>query len=434
MADKLREVLKDPDLLRSIGVAGRRWVSKQFTAARMCEKTLELYQQLQDEKKKRRSGEILSVVQMLPELESGGVERGTLEIGKYLADHNHRSFVISAGGRMVPQLEGEGSNHVTWKVGSKSPIILKYLIPLRRMLKRERIDVLHLRSRMPAWVGYMVWKTLPRKKRPILVTTFHGFYSVNSYSAIMTKGMGIIAISKSIKQHIKQAYGVTSGIELIFRGVDKEKFDPSAVSAERVDQFRTRWQISDDRPVIMLPGRLTRLKGQDVFIHALSQLHHEDYQAVMVGDTEDNPGFTGELAQLIRDLGLEKNISMVGHCDDMPAALMLADIVVSASSNEPEAFGRTTIEAMAMGKPVIATAHGGSLETVSPGRTGWLVTPGDDGELAQALQEALQSPELRSEYGRAGKEAVNSTFSMKNMCEKTVSFYRRLIAGNTQKD
>lgn len=430
MAEKLHDVLQRKDQLPIIGAEGKRWVAKQFTAAIMCEKTLELYQQLLDEKKQRRSGEILSVVQMLPELESGGVERGTLEIGKYLADQNHRSFVISAGGRMVKQLEEEGSCHIKWKVGSKSPITLKYFIPLRRMLKKEKIDILHLRSRMPAWVGYVVWKSLPQKNRPVLITTFHGFYSVNSYSAIMTKGMGIIAISKSIKQHIKQAYGVTKGVELIFRGVDKDKFDPSAVSEERIERFRRNWQIADDKPIIMLPGRLTRLKGQDVFIRALANLKHENFQAVMVGDIEDNPNFASELSELITSLGLEKKVFMVGYCDDMPAALMLADIVVSASSNEPEAFGRTTIEAMAMGKPVIATAHGGSLETVAPGKTGWLVTPGDAGELAHALNEALLNPETMEAYGLAGKEAVNSTFSMNSMCEKTIVYYRRLMSEN----
>jgi glycosyltransferase involved in cell wall biosynthesis len=246
----------------------------------------------------------------------------------------------------------------------------------------------------------------------------------------MTKGTGIIAISKSIKQHIQQAYGVTKGVELIFRGVDKEKFDPSAISQERLERFRESWQIAGDKTIIMLPGRLTRLKGQDVFIRALANLKHDNYQAVIVGDMEDNPSFARELSDLIASLGLEKKIFMVGHCDDMPAALMIADIVVSASSNEPEAFGRTTIEAMAMGKPVIATAHGGSLETVSPGRTGWLVAPGDAHELARALDEALTSPEIMKSYGLAGRDAVNSTFSMDSMCEKTVAFYRRLIAEN----
>ena len=428
LARTMSRVLSEPKQLPEIGRNGKSWVERNFTATRMCEKTLQLYEDLLEEKKRKRAGEILTVVQMLPELESGGVERGTLEIGKYLADNDHRSIVISAGGRMVKQLEEEGSYHIGWKVGAKSPLTIKYLVPLRRLLKKEKVDVLHLRSRMPAWVGYLVWKSLPKKDRPVLVTTFHGFYSVNSYSAIMTKGMGIIAISKSIEQHIRQAYGIDRGIELIFRGVDKDKFDPDAVSSERIQRYREMWNITSGKPVIMLPGRLTRLKGQDIFIQALARIKHHDYQALLVGDIEDNPGFAAELSELIRALQLENQISMVGHCDDMPAALMLADVVVSASSNEPEAFGRTTIEAMAMGKPVIATAHGGSLETVTPKETGWLVEPGEADKLALALDEALGSPEKMRQYGVAGKAAVNSTFTMKTMCQRTLDFYHKLLA------
>jgi glycosyltransferase involved in cell wall biosynthesis len=178
----------------------------------------------------------------------------------------------------------------------------------------------------------------------------------------------------------------------------------------------------------MLPGRLTRLKGQDIFIQALAQVKNRNFQAILVGDLEDNPGFAAELGALIDKLGLAENVFMVGHCDDMPAALMLADVVISASSNEPEAFGRTTIEAMAMGKPVIATAHGGSLETVVPGKTGWLVPPGVAEKLAEALEEALASPEQMRDFGMAGKKAVNSAFTMKTMCEKTLAFYQRLLA------
>ncbi len=428
LARAMRKVIGDKDQLAIIGNNGKTWVEQHFTATRMCEKTLQLYKDLLEEKELRRAGELLTVVQMLPELESGGVERGTLEIGKFLADNKHRSIVISAGGRMVKQLEDEGSHHIGWKVGSKSPLTIKYMLPLRKLLKKEKVDVLHLRSRMPAWVGYLVWKSLPKKDRPVLVTTFHGFYSVNSYSAIMTKGMGIIAISKSIEHHIRKAYGIKKDIELIFRGVDKDKFDPKAVSPERIERFRQTWKISDDKPVVMLPGRFTRLKGQDIFIQALAKMNHRNYQAIIVGDLEDNPGFASELSELIKKLQLEDNIHMVGYCDDMPAALMLADVVVSASSNEPEAFGRTTIEAMAMGKPVIATAHGGSLETVTPQKTGWLVEPGAADELALALDEALASPDKMSRYGAAGKAAVNSTFTMKNMCEKTIAFYRKLVA------
>ena len=428
LARAMRKVIGDKDQLAIIGNNGKTWVEQHFTATRMCEKTLQLYKELLEEKELRKAGDILTVVQMLPELESGGVERGTLEIGKFLADNKHRSIVISAGGRMVKQLEDEGSHHIGWKVGSKSPLTMKYMLPLRKLLKKEKVDVLHLRSRMPAWVGYLVWKSLPKKDRPVLVTTFHGFYSVNSYSAIMTKGMGIIAISKSIEQHIRKAYGIKKDIELIFRGVDKDKFDPEAVSPERIERFQQMWKISNDKPVVMLPGRFTRLKGQDVFIQALARMKHRNYQAIIVGDIEDNPGFTSELSEMIKGLQLEDNIFMVGHCEDMPAALMLADVVVSASSNEPEAFGRTTIEAMAMGKPVIATAHGGSLETVTPQKTGWLVEPGAADNLAVALDEALASPDKMRRYGSAGKAAVNSTFTMDNMCEKTIAFYRKLVA------
>ena len=255
LASTMRKVIGEKEQLPIIGINGKMWVEQHFTATRMCEKTFQLYEELLEEKKLRRAGKILTVVQMLPELESGGVERGTLEIGKFLADNNHRSIVISAGGRMVKQLEDEGSQHIGWKVGSKSPLTVKYMLPLRKLLKKEKVDVLHLRSRMPAWVGYLVWKSLPKKNRPVLVTTFHGFYSVNSYSAIMTKGMGIIAISQSIEQHIRQAYGIKKDIELIFRGVDKDKFDPEAVSPERIERFRQMWKISGDKPVVMLPGR-----------------------------------------------------------------------------------------------------------------------------------------------------------------------------------
>jgi glycosyltransferase involved in cell wall biosynthesis len=156
-------------------------------------------------------------------------------------------------------------------------------------------------------------------------------------------------------------------------------------------------------------------------------MKNTDYQALLIGDIKDNPKFTEELMALTGDYKLDDRLSLVGYCDDMPAALMLADIVVSASSNEPEAFGRTTIEAMAMGKAVVATAHGGSLETVTPGQTGWLVRPGDAADLARALDEALQSAERRAAFGRAGRELVNRTFTMKQMCEETEALYRELV-------
>ncbi len=159
---------------------------------------------------KKMVGGSIKVVQMLPDLVSGGVERGTLEVGKYLSDHGHDSLVISGGGRLVPQLEREGSTHLTWhQIGEKSPRCLRYFFPLRKLLVEEKIDILHLRSRLPAWIGYLAWKSLPENKRPALVCTFHGFHSINKYSSIIAKGEKVIAVSKAIKQHIKDAYHVS---------------------------------------------------------------------------------------------------------------------------------------------------------------------------------------------------------------------------------
>jgi len=206
-----------------------------------------------------------------------------------------------------------------------------------------------------------------------------------------------------------------------------QQFATEHVDPMRVENLRQRWGINDQTPLIMLPGRLTRLKGQDVFIKCLGMLRHQDFQAVLVGDTEENPGFVEELRQLTAHSGLAGKVRMVGHCMDMPAAYALADIVISASSSEPEAFGRTTIEAMAMGKPVIATAHGGSLETVVDLETGWLVQPSDPIDMARALDEALSMESSRlSEFGEKGKIRVRENFTTDSMCEQTEALYRKL--------
>lgn len=428
MAEILKGILTDQERLKKVGEQAQSWVQENFTASLMCRKTVALYEKLVAEKEAKRTHRSLTVVQMLPDLEGGGVERGTLELGKYLAANGHRSLVISAGGRLVGQLIREGSRHVPWNVGSKSPVCLSYILPLRRLLQKEEVDVLHLRSRMPAWVGYLAWISLPKGKRPLLVTTFHGFYSVNYYSAIMTKGDGIIAVSQSIKKHIQDVYKKHDEITLIFRGVDIDLFSPENVPAGRVEKLRRQWQINDKSPLLMLPGRITRLKGQDVFLKSLSLLKNSAFQAVLVGDTGENPGFVSELRRMIDQYGLAERVKMVGHCADMPAAYLLADIVLSASSSEPEAFGRTTAEAMAMGKPVIATAHGGSLETVLERQTGWLVRPSDPEDMAKAIDQALFGGSVQlAAYGKAGQARVRECFTTKAMCEQTESLYRRLM-------
>ncbi len=371
-----------------------------------------------------------TVVQMAPELESGGVERGTLELGKYLVRHGHRSIVISGGGRLIPQLESEGSEHITWDVGIKSPLTLRFVPRLRNFLAQNKVDILHLRSRVPAWVGYLAWRKMGGGSRPRLVTTFHGFYSVNRYSAIMAKGEKIIAISKTIAEHIQQVYNVSpENIELIYRGFDETRFIPTGLSEDDIAYWQDRWGLTDGEhpPVIMLPSRLTRLKGHDVFIKALHEIRDLDWLAVCVGDANDNPGYRNELEQLTAGLQLAGRLMFVGHCDNMPVAYELSDIVVSATSTKPEAFGRIAVEAMAMERPVIASAQGGSLETVLPGKTGWLVKPGDPASLAEAMREGIMNPEVRRQYGRNGREWVLANFTTAKMCKKTIEVYSSLL-------
>ncbi len=428
MASAISEGLSDLKHASELGKQGRVWVNERFTAKAMCEKTLALYHEAHGTRHKERIPESLTVMQLLPELNSGGVERGTVEMGRYLVRKGHKSIVASGGGMLVKQLEQEGSQHFLKNIGSKSPTALLHIWPLRRLIKQHRVSILHLRSRMPAWIGYVAWLTLPKKNRPLLVTTFHGFYSVNAYSAIMTKGDGVIAVSESIKKHIFENYQRDEKVRLVFRGVDAESFDPALVSKDRVDALRSAWRIDKNKPVLMLPGRLTRLKGQEFFLQSLLHVKDQNFQAVLVGDTRDNPGYTAELNGFIEKNKLAGKVQLVGHCDDMPAAFILADIVLSTSSLEPEAFGRTTVEAMAMGKPVIATAHGGSLETVIPEKNGWLVQPSDAKALAAAIDEALSMDQgLLREFGENGRRRVSENFTAQAMCEQTLSFYYELI-------
>ncbi|TKB27624.1 glycosyltransferase family 4 protein [Desulfopila sp. IMCC35006] len=368
----------------------------------------------------------LTIVQILPELDEGGVEGETFDLAVYLAAHGHRSIVISGGGRLVAQLEQAGCVHITWPhIGEKSVRCLPYISKLRSLLIAEQVDVLHLRSRLPAWVGYLAWKLLPTSERPALITTFHGFHSINFYSAIMTKGERVVAVSEIIKKHILDNYRVDPQIiSLIYGGFDSRAFSPDAVSVDRIRQLHNRWLTGHEgRPVIILPGRFTQLKGQDVLIESLALIKDREFVCLLVGDTEEHPAFTQKLRDQIQLYGLEDKVLLAGHCSDMPAALLLADIVVSASSTRPEAFGKVAIEAMAMGKPIIATAHGGSLETVMPGKTGWLVPPLDARAMAEAISEALSDPLTAEKMGRQGQAWVNTHFTAQIMCEKTVALY-----------
>jgi len=368
---------------------------------------------------------------MLPELITGGVERGTLEIGAYLVEKGHRSIVVSNGGPMVDDLVKNGTEHITMPVGSKNPRSLLCIPKLRKLFVDENVDIVHLRSRMPAWIGYLAIKSLAKNKQPKIVSTFHGFYSINRYSAIMTKGERVIAVSNTIKNHIKKKYFIADDkIKLIYRGYDSKLFDPKAISSDRILAIKKKWDIEySDAPVIILPGRFTKLKGHSLFLSALEKIKHLSWVAVIVGNENENPEYASHLKNQVQQKGLSDRIIFAGHCSDMAAAYMVSDLTVSASIY-PESFGRIAVESQAMGVPVIASALGGSLETVLNGKTGWHFSHLKVEELVDTLTQALCDERQRKLLGQQGMEWVRKKFSGEIMCKKTLDQYTRSMSLN----
>lgn len=372
----------------------------------------------------------IGVVQMLPDLNEGGVERGTLEIGRTLSRMGHRSLVISRGGRLVSRLESEGSRHITMPyIGEKTPRCLLHFLSLRRLLVDANVDILHLRSRLPAWVGYLAWRSLPRLTRPRLVTTFHGFYSVNAYSAIMAKGEKVIAVSQVIADHVHKIYRVPKDrIQIIHRGVDPDVFDPDRVASGRIERLRRQWDLDHgDAPILLIPARITRLKGHDLLVRALGGLSHRKWTLVCAGDYDAGGAFFQQVRNICSEMNILSRVHFVGHCDDMAAAIRLADMVISASTR-PESFGRTLVEAQVLERAVVAPAHGGSLETVDNGRTGWLFVPNDINSLKATLEKALENGRKTVQFGKRGRRWVLERFTLSQMCNATIDLYRNLLA------
>lgn len=373
----------------------------------------------------------VTVLQVLPALGgSGGVERGTVEIAGCISAQGWRSLVASSGGARVYQLQRAGAEHIELPLHSKNPLtIYANIAKLEKLIKAQGIDLVHVRSRAPAWSAYYACK----RTDTAFVTTFHGTYSVGSafkraYNSVMTRGDRVIAISKFIAGHLKQMYGVAGEkIRVIHRGVDLDSFNSALVNAERVITLAQSWRLDDGYPVLMLPGRLTRWKGQSVFIEAIAALGRKDIRCVLVGSDQGRSGYRKELERLIEANGLNSVVRIVDHCDDMPAAYMMADVVVSAST-DPEAFGRVVVEAQALGRPVVAPDHGGACETIIDGETGWLFPPGDKMALAAAMQKALDlDDDGRRAFAAKAAKSVSEHFSKDLMCAKTLSVYREVL-------
>jgi glycosyltransferase involved in cell wall biosynthesis len=353
----------------------------------------------------------ITVLQVLPRLDLGGVERGALEIARAVVEAGGRALVASAGGRLGLRMEGFGAELIEGPYSSKNPVtILRNAGALAEIVRAEAVDIVHARSRAPAWSA---WLAARRTGTPF-VTTWHGVYGEREpfkrlYNSVMGKGRPVIAISQFIAELAQERYGVpTSAIEIIPRGADLAQFTEESVGAERAIALARAWGVVEDpRPIALLPGRLgSSWKGQDVFVAAAARLKARrgaDFIALIVGD--DGGGAGERLVEAARAQDALDVVRVAPACEDMPAAYKLSAVVVSAST-APEAFGRVAVEAQAMGRPVVATDHGGARETVAPGETGWLCPPGDAAALADALDAALSlDPGGAGGDGRAGPGA-----------------------------
>ncbi|MBL26689.1 MAG: glycosyl transferase [Rhodospirillaceae bacterium] len=378
-----------------------------------------------------RSGEPKTVLQVLPALgTSGGVERGTVEIAAAIAGTGWRPLVASAGGPRADEVREAGGCHMVLPLDRKAPWALRANAGLLAdLIRRERVDLVHARSRAPAWSAHAAAR---RTGRPF-VTTFHGTYGASwfgkrAYNRIMTRGNRVIAISEFIARHVREVYGVGDDrLRVVPRGVDVAAFDPALIGPDRWEPLTRSWNLNDGWPVVMMPGRLTRWKGQRVLIDAVAALGRRDIHCVLVGDDQGREDYRDELQKAIRKAGLNDVFRMVGVVQDMPAAYYLADVVVSASI-EPEAFGRVAIEAQAMGRPIVATDHGGSTETVRPGETGWLVRPNDANALAAGINEALAlASDARTKLGQTAIAHIRADYTTALMGSRVLAVYRELL-------
>lgn len=370
-----------------------------------------------------------AVLQIVPSLVSGGAERGTVEVAGALAAAGWASYVASSGGPLERDVARAGASHLTLPLAAKNPLIMRRNTnALVRLIPQLGIDIVHARSRAPAWSAW----SAARATGAHFVTTFHNAYDARAalkrrYNSVMARGERIIAISRFVAEHAASVYGIgPDRLRIIPRGVDLEIFNPARVGAARIASLAGRWRLPDGAPVVMLPGRLTRWKGGLDFIAAIAALGRRDICCLLVG-AEQRRGFRRELEAAIEGQGLASLFRIVEDCRDMPAAYMLADVVVSASS-DPEGFGRIIVEAQAMGRPVVATDHGGARETIIPGDTGWLVPARDSATLAAAIGKALSlGAGERGALARRAIAHVAAHFRREAMCSRTIEVYEELL-------
>ena len=361
----------------------------------------------------------MKIVQLLPELNEGGVERGTMELSRELVKLGHESIVISAGGKLEEEIKKDGGTHITLDVCSKNPSTAPFrMFQLRKILKALNPDILHARSRIPAWLAYLANKKLYIP----FVTTVHGFNSVSPYSAVMTKGDRVICVSGAIKTYIQEHYQTADEkITVIPRGIDLEKFNPKKLDAEFIDEFREEYALFD-KFIVTSVGRITQLKDLETFISAIAVLKqdHDSVVGLIVGGVrEDKQDYFHSLEILVKELGVEDNIIFTGSQNKVAEIYALSNVVVS-SSKKPESFGRSVAEALALGTPVVATNHGGVLDIIIENENGFFYPVGDSISLAKSIDKC-------NDLAFNGYHYISENFSLQKMVQSTIKVYEGVL-------
>ena len=386
-----------------------------------------------------------TILQVTPELETGGAEQTTLDMARAIVQAGGRALVASRGGRMEQRLAEYGGELIRLPMQSKTPaVILANAQKLAAIVRQERVSLIHARSRAPAFSAFLAarWTGAP------YLATYHGVYEAKGplkrwYNAIMTRGPVTIANSAYTRDRVIAEHGLApERVIAIDRGVDLDRFDADRVAPARVEALRAAWgldsggldlgglEATNPRTSFLLAGRLTRWKGQGLLIEAAARIKASGARApliLLVGDDQDRAGYRAELDAAIAAAGLKDDVRITGHCDDMPAAYLAADFAC-APSLKPEPFGRTAVEPQVLGRPVLAADHGAARETVEDGVTGWLVAPGDAAAWADAITRAAAlSPQARQAMGQAASERARRLYSVGAMCAATLGVYARLI-------
>ena len=376
-----------------------------------------------------------TLLQVVPELETGGAEQTTLDVARAVIDAGGRALVATRGGRMTARLEADGARLAQMPVQSKNPLVmLGNAARLVDLIRREKVSLVHARSRAPAFSA--LWAAQATKTP--FVATYHGVYMAKSgvkrwYNAVMTRGDLVIANSDYTRDHVLAEHHLDPAkIVTIPRGVDLDRFNPSYVTPDRLEKLRSDWGIAatDRRTKFLLAGRLTRIKGHLTIIDAAARMKAQgrtDFVVIFAGDDQGRTEYGEELAKATANAGLADQVKVVGHCSDMPAAYLVSDVAILPTI-VPESFGRAAVEPQAMGRPVIASNHGGTVETVADGVSGWLVAPGEASTWAAAMIKAMDlGPGKRGEMGQLGMNRTRQLYRVDAMCAATLAAYEQVL-------